>query len=110
MKDKIQEMRESVINYIPKLKDGIMEASEFFQKYEENKGTALLVQITEGIKWIIDAVVAIKELKEEKVVEVNNKLNEIVDALENEDYILVGDLLQYELLPEIEEIENNLIY
>jgi hypothetical protein len=109
MNNKIEEIKITITSYIPKLKNGIIEAAEFFQKYEENKGTALLVEITDGVKWVIDALVSIQRLDEKEIININNKLNEIIDALENEDYILIGDLLQYELLPVMEEIDNNLV-
>ncbi|MCS4472017.1 hypothetical protein JQ036_17840 [Clostridium botulinum] len=37
--------------------------------------------------------------------ELNNKLEEIVEAIEFQDFILVGDLFEYEILPEVESME-----
>jgi len=109
MDKQMEELVVTVSEYINRLIEGIMETAELFQSYEENKGIAFICEISEGIEWITDALVTINKLSEKKIIEMNNKLNEVVAALENEDYILVGDLLQYELLPVIEEINNNLL-
>lgn len=109
MDKQVEEVDKVIIEYIPRLKVGIMEVAELFQKYEENKGTALLCEVIEGLQWFIDTLVIIHKLNEENILEINDKLNEIVTALGNEDYILVGDLLQYEIIPVIEEVESNLI-
>lgn len=38
--------------------------------------------------------------------ELTEKFSEVIEAMENEDYILVGDLFQYEVYPIIENYEN----
>lgn len=106
---RVDEILTTVAEYMVKLKAGIIEAAELFQNYEENKGAVLLCDIIEGIEWITDALVKTNKLNNERILEINNKLGEIVAALENQDYILVGDLMQYEFLPVIEEIEKNLL-
>jgi hypothetical protein len=109
MDNNIDEILKTLVEYIGRFKNGIIETAELFQRYEESKGTTQLVQIIDGMEWITEALVATKKLDEERRAVLNNNLNEIVNALENGDFILVGDLLQYELLPIIEEIEKDLV-
>jgi hypothetical protein len=109
MDNAIDETIKKIFEHIPKLKAGIIETAEFFQRYEENKGTTLLCEIIDDIQWIIGALVETNKLDAERNLEINNRLKDIVAALENGDYILVGDLLQYELLPLIEEFGSSLL-
>lgn len=108
MDNQANEILVTVIDYIEKLKLGILDAAELFQNYEENKGATLLEGIANGIEWLSDALLVINKLNNEEISQINSKLSEIITALENQDYILTGDLLQYELLPILEEISEKL--
>ncbi|MCY6353973.1 hypothetical protein [Clostridium sp. ZS2-4] len=89
--------------YIEKLEAGIIEAVRLFKSGEEGQANKMIHYIIDGIQWITDAMRLTSGVHEQKIDydEVNSKLLEIVEAFNNEDYILVGDLLEYEILPEI---------
>ena len=65
------------------------------------------------MEWSVEVVFKLKnslaiyglEIEEVKV---NNLLNELKDAIENEDYILISDLLQYEILEILKEWKSTL--
>lgn len=71
----------------------------------EDKALDLMVQALEGLQWTIDVVFNLKNLNrdtyftEVEVVEVNSVLKELNTALLNQDYVLLADLLEYEMLP-----------
>ncbi|NFS27797.1 MULTISPECIES: hypothetical protein [Clostridium] len=100
----------SVSEYIVNLINGIEKAVEYFQGGEERKGCDLILPITEGIQWMSDALIITKDIHKQDInlQNMNEKLNEIVDALENGDFILSGDLFQYELIPIIQDIQKNI--
>lgn len=104
-----EELLQTVKEYSDKMINAIKTASEFFQSYDDARGSELMIQIVDGLQWFIEAVVSIEELKNEiDIININDKFKEIVDAFENGDYVLIGDLLQYELLPIIEDINNKI--
>jgi predicted RNA-binding protein with EMAP domain len=100
----------TVSEYTVNLINGIEKAVEYFQSGEDRKGCELISPITEGIQWMSDALVVTKDIHEQdmNLQDMNEKLSEIVEALENEDYILIGDLFQYELIPLIDDIQKNI--
>lgn len=59
-----------------------------------------LSQMTDETDWLIEAVARVQELLEEKIeiMEINHIISEIIMSIHNKDYILLTDLLQYELL------------
>jgi hypothetical protein len=104
------EVLKTASQYLVNLKLGIHKATEYFQVGEENKGCDLIIPITDGIQWISDVVRLTSDIQEEPISfnTMNEKLNEIVEALKNEDYILVGDLFEFEILPVIEILEEKI--
>lgn len=87
--------------YILKLEAGIVEGIEVFRHNEEGQGIEIIPYIIDGIEWLNDAMKLTVGIHKQEVNydEVREKLVEIIDAVNNEDYILVGDLLEYEILP-----------
>lgn len=97
-------------DYIDSLKKGIMHAVNCYQSGEESKGSALVIQICDGIEWLVKALTLSHEVinSEQSINELNEKLSEIVEAFQNEDYILIGDLLDYEVVPTLDKIQSSI--
>ena len=95
------ELLKTVDEYISKLKIGILECSKLFQSGQTSEGSESVITIIEGLQWIIDAIALTSDIQKEPIdsAGINSKLNEIIDAFKNEDYILIGDLFEYEILP-----------
>jgi hypothetical protein len=108
MNEKVELLR-TASDYIVNLKSGIIKAADCFQGGEDQSGFSLVVSISEGLNWLTQALEISKDALKEgiSVDELNEKLEEIVEAMENQDTILVGDLLQYELFPIVEGIEES---
>jgi len=95
--------------YGDKLISSIMKTSEYFQSYDEASGSEQMISIIDSLQWFIDEAVSCSVLCEkDDLININNKFKEIVEAFENQDYVLIGDLMQYELLPIIVYINNNI--
>lgn len=90
--------------YLSKLMPAIKDCASHYQSGQLSEGLNLLINIIEGLDWVIKIAATNIEMQENHMRETNLKLNEIVKALENEDYVLVGDLLEYEILPAMQEI------
>lgn len=95
------EVLKTASDYIVKLEEGIKRAVEFFQNGEKEKGSEMVVYIVEGLQWITDAGRLTEEVQKDKIDcnQMLDKLNEIIEGFENEDYVLIGDLFEYEILP-----------
>lgn len=89
--------------YIVRLESGIIEGISLFKNNEESQAVEMLPYIIDGAEWLNDAMKLTVGIHSEEINydEVREKLVEIVEAFNNEDYILVGDLLEYEILPVI---------
>lgn len=96
--------------YLNNLEGGIHQVVEAFQQEDENKGCSLIPLVADGINWIVDVINLSRDIQKEDidVSQINEKLEEVVEAIENEDYILVGDLFEYEVLPIIEEVHKKI--
>ncbi|BAH06884.1 hypothetical protein [Clostridium kluyveri] len=103
------ELLKTASDYIVNLKSGIAKAAEYFQSGDEQKGFNLVTAIAEGFNWLTQALAVSKDVLKQKISvdDLNEKLEEIVEAMENQDTILIGDLLQYELIPIVENIEES---
>lgn len=100
----------AVSEYMVKLINAIEETVECFQGGEDRKGCELIPPITEGIQWITSALMVTIDIHKQNIdfQNINDKLSEIVEALENGDFILIGDLFKYELTPILEDIQKNI--
>lgn len=107
MENKIEVLK-TASEYIVNLKISISKTAECLKSIQYEKGMAMIEPITEGLIWLLMVVQNTRDVQkgEISIEEINEKLNEIVEAMQNEDDILVADLFEYELLPIIENIEN----
>lgn len=98
--------------YMINLNKAIIKSSEYLQNGDYFNGTNLIISITDGLEWIVQLITLRKDIYEEdmKVNKLIDNIKEIVEAFENEDYILIGDLLQYEVSPIIEEYYNKTLF
>lgn len=104
------EALETAKNYINNLKEGTDKIYNYISEGEENKALALIPDAAEGIEWLSQVLVLTKDVhkKELDIYALNDILKEIVDSIENEDYILVGDLFKYEIYEILDELQQNI--
>ena len=108
-KEKI-EVLQTANDYMNNLKDGIVNLANMIQEGKEQEAITIIPQVVDGIEWIVQVIILTKEVQKNEIgVEgLNDQLQEIIEALENEDYILVGDLFNYEILPILENIHERI--
>lgn len=105
------EIIQSVYEYIGRLINGIEIMINKFYEGADKEGCEILSFASEGLEWTIKAL----ELCEEDIntkTELETLLQsfvEAVNALENDDYILVADIFSYEVVPVLNNIKNKLI-
>ncbi len=100
-------------SYLVKLIPGIQKASELFRMGSEQEANHFFINIVDGIDWfsqVVDSVIhALKQdpetmvYKEKSVMDRKTQLLELttqmLEANKNKDWVLLGDLLEYEALP-----------
>lgn len=107
MNNKI-EMLKTASEYIEKLKKTILTIAQYLRGSQYEVGLNLIPSIADGLNWLSIIIENTKDIQKEEISlnELNDKLNEMLEALERGDNILLGDLFEYELFPIIEKIGN----
>ncbi len=91
--------------YMDNLISGVKYSVELLYGGNETEGFSMIPSICEGIQWITQVLVLTGNKNKDLVDILFEKLEEIVESFENKDYILVADLLNYELLQVLKEIK-----
>ena len=113
----VNELIESNINntlaYIPKLGLSLKAAAELFQQGNESQAIEIFIQATDGLGWVINIINLLEQnypgcdyepLKVQYSANLKDIFDQLLEAWENKDYILIGDLISYELVPVLENV------
>ena len=95
------ELLKTTSEYILSLKHSIEQIIEYLQNDSEAEGLSLIGEVASNLSLLFEAIESTKDCQKQEINlnELNEKLNEIVEAMENGDTVLIGDLFQYELIP-----------
>ena len=108
---------EGILEHVEKLQGNIEKAAELFRIGDEIESHKYFAAVIEGIRWFNYSLelifsflqIEIKEvkLKDILIIDIIEDVSEVIDALDNsqqnQDWIMVADQLEYELLPLIEK-------
>ena len=103
----MQETMESADEYIDRVHSTVGNMVYNLQGGREDKAISVCADLFEGIKWLLECfrlTLPLQETKETIVSasDINPVTVQLEEALGNKDYVLLGDLLEYELLPVME--------
>jgi hypothetical protein len=116
-------LRQWVDNMLLSMKDYVdrivPETSRLSEQFYQNLNTAWgeFVQLMEGLQWITSTLNVIDSLSKEKLYYTNwndflqlfssiqQELKDLEDAVQNKDTVLIGDILQYEVKPLLENLQ-----
>lgn len=90
--------------YLERLIPGVANTADYLRNGNEHEGSRMMVYIVDGLQWLADAIMLTTEHQVEKIdfMEITPFFTQINEALENLDYIFLGDLLEYEIVPILE--------
>lgn len=93
---------------IEDLKSQILIIGNYFQCLEEKKALSLISEFTNELyKFYSELVNAkIQDMDNRNLLSLNNCFNDIIEGIKNEDYIYLGDIFIYKLLPIVNKVEN----
>ncbi|MCX7920738.1 MAG: hypothetical protein N3B21_01755 [Clostridia bacterium] len=102
-----------VLRYNLKLIPAIENTVEHFRAQREDQALSLLVQIVEGLNWEFEVIFMIKGVLQETDINIDQEktlgiLSEMTGALESQDYVLIADLFEYEILPFLKEFQEKM--
>ena len=117
--DMINKNIENADAYLIRLIPGIEKSVELFRIGNEQEANKFFVKIVDGIDWfsqVLDIILTAKEISPETVFEGKSiqdrrtslvgLTQQMVDANKNHDWVLLADLLEYEILPYYQEWSN----
>jgi hypothetical protein len=102
----VVETLESLKGYLPKMILGCQNTAENLQRGNEAAALQLVPDIVEGLEWLLQAISGVKangQLQELEFSTLTQHFQELVSALEVGDYVLLADLLDYEIGPVLED-------
>ena len=100
----MEETIESVGEYLGGVVAGLKIISEHIQTGREDKALTMSIDLIDGLKWLSEAFELTRPLQEFhgciiNTSELKDLLTPLVEAFENSDYVMLSDILEYELSP-----------
>ena len=107
---------ENADDYLIRLIPGIKKSIELFRTGNEQEANQFFINIIDGMDWfsqVLDMILAAKEISSDTVIggksiqdrqaSLVDFTQQMVDANKNKDWVLLADLLEYEILPYYKE-------
>lgn len=100
-----EELIQSLYEYLPRLHNGINTNVEYYRTNQSGRADELIIEVIDGLSWTVDAVMLIDRMDNNNIniQELKEVFSEMLLAIENEDRVLIADMLEYEIMPKIEE-------
>lgn len=102
------EALETAVEYLDNISRALPSIIEDFREENISKVSEKMISLSDGLRWLYDVAKLTKEYHSLDEDEMLGCYTEIVDAMEMKDYILISDLIEYELLPLVEGWRANL--
>jgi len=108
----IKETLEEASEYLPRLKDGTKKTAQLFRN-SDDKAVQNYQLILNGLEWYIETVSQVTSLMNNEeyyqkgqnmINDINKTLSDLMVAYNKEDFVLVADILEYEIVETIEEL------
>jgi len=119
LSDIINKNIENADAYLVRLIPGIEKSVELFRMGNEQEANKFFINIIDGIDWlsqVLDMILTAKAISPDKVFDgksiqdrrasLMDLTQQMVDANKNQDWVLLADILEYEILPYYQEWSN----
>ncbi|WP_060205271.1 hypothetical protein [Sporosarcina koreensis] len=107
----------STEEYLERATPELTQLGEAFYDHPSEEEWSKLDQLLEGLQWLDEMLMAIGKSGEvptnwsnyiTAAQTMQNEIHNFAESMENEDNILIGDIIQYEILPIFEEFKNEI--
>ncbi|HSR67335.1 MAG TPA: hypothetical protein VLU25_05285 [Acidobacteriota bacterium] len=107
-KEEMEDILRQVGDYVSRLSEGCTLVRENFQQGDHALGQKRLSEMLEGLGWVTKAFAVSRPLLQERRIELAldglpDALQPALEGLQNQDFGLVGDVLEYEVQPILQE-------
>ena len=120
LKDLVATNLTNALGYLKKLIPGFEQAADLFRTGNEQEANKYYLQILDGIDWFSQVVSVIMQPDEEETelsdaddenLQVRQKkltdlMSQMLEANQNKDWVLLADILEYEMVPFYKDWEN----
>lgn len=111
-----QILEKNIVNaqdYLKKLIPGVQKASDLFRSGNEQEANKFFINIIDGMEWfsqVVDSIAKAADFESDTVIldkksfqdrqdHLVTMTRQMVEANQNQDWVLLADLLEYEILP-----------
>lgn len=108
MEQQIKEIVETVIGYIERMKKHLPDIIKAYRKDDIQEAADQMIDLSDGLIWLEEALRHIPAVEEMSHAELKRIYREFIEAFEYKDYLLLADLLEYELIPMVEKLQTSL--
>lgn len=113
MEDFIRANLQNAVDYLQRAIPEVRALSDSFYRGASKETWQKFEQLLEGLQWLAEVCSGVREKQNlpnsdhyrEIVIKMGEKLGELGEALEKPDQVLIGDLIVYEILPVLEELD-----
>lgn len=104
MKEQIYELKQTLSELVLNLITRINDIVSLYNSANEKEATARILFLIDDLASLVNGIEAVLKYEnvELDIEELNDKLAMLVQQFENQDYLFVSDLLDYELKPLLE--------
>ncbi|EMI09497.1 hypothetical protein [Anoxybacillus gonensis] len=101
----------TILQIMPKVVEKTLQTAEHFQMGQESSGLKGIVDLFDGYDWIVQAIIGLQKIGVSisfNIVDFQAIFKEMEKALRSKDYVLLSDLLEYEICPALETVYKEL--
>jgi molybdopterin converting factor small subunit len=111
LKDLVATNLANALDYLKKLIPGFEKAADFFRTGNEQEANKYYLQVLDGVEWFSQVVNIIMRPGESELPDADAEnlqkrqekltglMNQMLEANQNQDWVLLADILEYEMVP-----------
>ena len=109
LKDLIATNLSNALEYLEKLIPGFDQAADLFRMGNEQEANKYYIQILDGMDWFSEVINIVMNSKGERVetedtlglrqAKLTDLMGQMLEANKNQDWVLLADILEYEMVP-----------
>ena len=109
LKDLVATNLSNALDYLEKLIPGFDQAADLFRTGNEQEANKYYIQILDGMDWFSEVVNVVMSSEGEgqepenslqiRQAKLTDLMSQMLDANKNQDWVLLADILEYEMIP-----------
>lgn len=106
--ESVIETKASIETYLERFIPAANEVADHFYSEMDDSSWSKFSQFVEGLNWLVSSIEFVNILEQtarydHTINQLQRIIQELNDSLENQEFVLTGDLIKYEILPLFEE-------